>query len=70
MICLQHDWGVSGSSVPEKKLLKRSLIVGILMASFRGTFTCIFAKAPSKSKSRVILSALGFLGGGTSEFFY
>jgi hypothetical protein len=66
---LKHDWGSSGSGAPEKKLLKRSLIVGILMASFRGTFTCIFAKDPSKSKSRAILSALGFLGGGTSEVF-
>jgi hypothetical protein len=61
--------GSIGSVVPEKKFLKRSLIEGILTASFKGTFTCIFDKAPSKSKSRLILSALGVLGGRTSEDF-
>jgi hypothetical protein len=50
-------------------VLKHSLIEGILMDYFRGTFTCIFDKSPSKSKSRVILLALGFLGGGTLEDF-
>jgi hypothetical protein len=53
--------GSIGSAVPEKKLLKRSLIEGILIASFKGTFTCIFDKVPSKSKSRVILSASNVL---------
>jgi hypothetical protein len=69
MICLQHDWGVLRLRRSCKEVVEALFDCGILMASFRGTFTCIFAKAPSKSKSREILSALGFLGGGTSEDF-
>jgi hypothetical protein len=69
MVGLQHDRGSIGSTVPEKKVLKHSLIEGILTASFKGTFTYIFDKAPSKSKSRIILLALGVLGGITSGDF-
>jgi hypothetical protein len=42
--------GSIGSTVPEKKVSKRSFIEGILIAYFKGMFTCIFDKAPSKSK--------------------
>jgi hypothetical protein len=56
-----------GSSDPEKKVSKRSLMDGILIASLRGTFTCIFYNAPSKSKFRSTLPALDVLGRSISR---
>jgi hypothetical protein len=61
--------GSIGSIDPEKKVSKHYLIDGILIASFRGTFTSIFDKAPSKSKSRSTLLVLDVLGGRTSRDF-